>query len=146
VTSIARELAALTGPLRRGILRATRTRGSLPNLPDAQVEVLRVLTHRGPLSPSDIAEALRVAKSTVSNLLKSLQSAGLVERTITASDGRVTLISASPKAMQLLRTYDSVSEAVLDDSLARLSAAERAKIGAALPLLARLSDDLAEQN
>jgi hypothetical protein len=48
--------------------------------------------------------------------------------------------------MQLLQTYDSVSEAVLDESLAHLSAAERAKISAALPLLARLSDDLAQQN
>lgn len=40
----AAELSRLLGPLRRAVLRTTRSAEDLPDLPEAQIELLRVLT------------------------------------------------------------------------------------------------------
>ncbi|MEK0098942.1 MarR family transcriptional regulator, partial [Streptomyces sp. A475] len=104
-TDTAIEFSRLLGPLRRAVIRATRTAENLPDLPEAQIELLRVLAD-GPLTPRQAADRLRVAPSTVSNLVKAMRPAGLVERTTHPDEGRTALLTATDHSADLLARYD----------------------------------------
>jgi DNA-binding MarR family transcriptional regulator len=132
---VALELGRLLGPLRRAVLRATRTAEGLPELPEAQIELLRVLTADGPLAPREVAARLRIAPSTVSNLVKALTTAGLVERTADPDDARAVVLTASARALDLLARYDRASASALARAVAELPPADRATLAAALPVL-----------
>ncbi|GAB3460187.1 MarR family transcriptional regulator [Kineococcus endophyticus] len=139
----ARRLGPLLGPLRRTVLRRSRDLAALPDLPEAQVELLRVLAGQGAQSPSGLADRLRLARPTVSNLLRTLSSTGLVDRSPGA--GRAVEVSATDHARDLLRRYDAASARTLELALERLDTADRTTLAAALPalerLLAALGDD-----
>ncbi|MCZ9343501.1 hypothetical protein NGM37_37680, partial [Streptomyces sp. TRM76130] len=63
---VASGLGGLLGPLRRAVLRSTRNAEGLPDLPEAQIELLRALaTAPDGLSPGAAAARLRIAPSTV---------------------------------------------------------------------------------
>ncbi|MFI6930140.1 MarR family winged helix-turn-helix transcriptional regulator [Streptomyces sp. NPDC050287] len=132
---VALELGRLLGPLRRAVLRATRTTEGLPDLPEAQIELLRVLTADGPLAPREVAARLRIAPSTVSNLVKALVAAGLVERTADPDDARAVVLAPSARALDLLARYDRASASALARAVADLPPADRATLAAALPVL-----------
>lgn len=139
----ARRLGPLLGPLRRTVLRRSRDLAALPDLPEAQVELLRVLADQGPQSPSGLADRLHLARPTVSNLLRTMTGTGLVDRAPGA--GRGVAVSATDHARDLLHRYDAASARTLEVALARLDADDRAALTAALPaldrLLAALGDD-----
>jgi len=138
----AASLSHLLGPLRRSLLRAAQGAGDLPDIPDAQIELLRTLAQSGGATPGALAAELGLARSTVSNLVKTMAASGLVDRSLSDSDGRSTVLSPSPAALALLDRYDRASATLLDEVFDRLSADERARIDGALPVLQRLRDEL----
>ncbi|SDQ12601.1 DNA-binding transcriptional regulator, MarR family [Curtobacterium sp. UNCCL20] len=138
----AASLSHLLGPLRRSLLRAAQGAGDLPDIPDAQIELLRTLAQSGGATPGALATELGLARSTVSNLVKTMAASGLVDRSLSDSDGRSTVLSPSPAALALLDRYDRASATLLDEVFDRLSADERARIDRALPVLQRLRDEL----
>ena len=135
-------LSGLISPLRRGLLRAARSAEHLPDIPDAQVEVLRALPADTARSPADIAGELSLSRTTVSNLLRTMEAAGLVTREADPLDGRRVEVRASIRAIGLLRRFDDASAALLAESVDALSPAERAALSAALPALERLRDEM----
>lgn len=139
----AEHVARHISPLRRAVVRRTRAAADLPDLPDAQVEVLRLLADQGPLTSGQIADALCLARSTVSNLLKALEPAGLVRRTRDGDDLRLATVGLLPRATDLLRRYDHAATATVQQGLERLDAADRAALAAAAPALERLAAAIA---
>ncbi|MBF6171944.1 MarR family transcriptional regulator [Nocardia blacklockiae] len=137
------QLSALLGPLRRAVLRRTRAAEGLPDLPEAQIELLRLLVATGGLAPGKAAAELNMAQSTISNLIRAMTAAELVDRLPVSRDGRGALLVASPRARQLLERYDRASAAMLRTALAELSEADRAAMQSALPALQRLLAALA---
>ncbi|MEV0600035.1 helix-turn-helix domain-containing protein [Streptomyces sp. NPDC050315] len=136
---VAIELGRLLGPLRRAVLRATRNAEGLPDLPEAQIALLRALSAAPEgLAPREVAARLRVAPSTVSNLVRTMTAAGLVQRVPHPHDLRTVTLTASAAALQLLERYDSASTATLARASDELPAADRAALTAALPALDRL--------
>ena len=135
-------LSGLISPLRRGLLRAARNAEHLPDIPDAQVDVLRALHADTARSPADIAEELSLSRTTVSNLLRTMEAAGLVTREADPLDGRRVEVRASARATGLLRRFDDASAALLAEAVDALPPAERAALGAALPALERLRDEV----
>lgn len=81
------QLSALLGPLRRAVLRRTRAAEDLPDLPEAQIELLRLLVATGGVAPSRAAAELNVAQSTISTLLRTMTADDLVERLPTPGTG-----------------------------------------------------------
>ncbi|MEU3892266.1 MarR family transcriptional regulator [Streptomyces sp. NPDC029041] len=134
----ATDLGRLIGPLRRAVLLRTRRAEDLPDLPEAQIELLRVLSEAGPLGPGDVASRLRVASSTVSNLVRAMTASGLVERRPSSTDLRTVTLVASPHALDLLDRYDAVSTQELRRALAALTPDGRRAIEEALPALREL--------
>ncbi|MGV9680140.1 MarR family winged helix-turn-helix transcriptional regulator [Nocardia sp. NPDC003482] len=144
-TSPEAQLSALLGPLRRAVLRQTRAAADLPDLPEAQIELLRLLVATDGLPPGRASSELKVAQSTISNLVRAMTTAGLIERRPLPSDGRGALLVASPRARDLLARYDRASSAMLREILGDLPAADRRAIEDALPALRRLLAALAEK-
>jgi len=131
-------LSRTLGPLRRAVLRATRLAEDLPDLPETHIEVLRTVADTPGLGPPAIAEQLRLARPTVSNLMKTMQRAHLIELTRDADDARRVHVTATATALELLRRYDAASEAILDAAMSQLEPDERAAVAAAVPALAKL--------
>ncbi|MFJ3030337.1 MarR family winged helix-turn-helix transcriptional regulator [Curtobacterium sp. NPDC087080] len=140
-TQVARRLSDRIGPFRRALLRTSREVADLPDLPDAQVEVMRALTG-STTTPSALAARLGLARSTVSNLVSAMESVGLVERRLAAGDGRRTELRLTPLAEERLAAYDEASAAVLVEALGRLAPEDRTALAAALPALEHLHREI----
>lgn len=135
-------LAAVVSPLRRRLLGAARSRDHLPDLPDAQIEVIRALPAGTVLAPSALADRLGVQRSTISNLLKAMERSGLVVRRAASGDGRGVEVQASDRALDVFARFDRAAAEVVADAAAGLGPADRAAIAAAIPALERLRDAL----
>lgn len=131
-------LAAVISPLRRALLAATRAEADLPELPEAQIDVIRALPRDSAKGPAEIAAQLRLSRPTVSNLLGVMEAEGLVVRTPDPSDGRRVLVRASDRALALFDRFDVASSALIAHTLAVLDDDERATLAAAVPVLERL--------
>lgn len=143
VTTTAALLVRELGPLRRTLLRRARTAADLPDLSEAQIELLRTLAAAGPLAPSELAARLRLARSTVSNLLRTLTADEFVQRR-DGADRRTVLVAVAPRATEALGRYDAAAETLLGVALERLAPADRAALAVAAPVLARLTGALDE--
>ncbi|PVE65340.1 MarR family winged helix-turn-helix transcriptional regulator [Microbacterium testaceum] len=137
IVRTAGSLAHQLGPLRRAVLRASRSAADLPDIPDAQIELMRALA-AADNTPSDLADSLGLARSTVSNLISQLEREQLVERHLVAGDGRRTRVALTPLAQARLRTFDESATRVLAEALRGLDPGDVAAITAALPALDRL--------
>ncbi|NSC21971.1 MarR family transcriptional regulator [Streptomyces albus subsp. chlorinus] len=134
----ATRIGRLIGPLRRAVLRTRRFDEALPDLPEAQIELLRTLAEDGPATPREVAGRLRIAPSTVSNLVRAMTASGLVERTPSATDLRTVRLAATPRALDLLGRYDRVSTGALRQALDDLAPESREALERALPVFAEL--------
>lgn len=134
----AARLAAVISPLRRALLAAARADAGLPELSEAQIDVLRTLPHGTVRGPAQIAAQLRLSRPTVSNLLSSMEADTLVERTPDPTDGRRVVVRASARALDLFDRFDAANSALVATASADLDDDDRAALAAALPVLERL--------
>jgi DNA-binding MarR family transcriptional regulator len=145
VTFDAARLAAVVSPLRRALLAAAREREALPDIPDAQVEVIRALPHGTVSSPSELARSLGLNRSTVSNLLAAMERSGLIARRARADDRRQVDVVASAQALGYFERFDAAGADIVSAAASALTPSELAALGAAVPVLERLRDLLVEQ-
>ncbi|MBP2329410.1 DNA-binding MarR family transcriptional regulator [Kibdelosporangium banguiense] len=128
--------------LRRSLIRAARSAGGLSALTEAHATLLRVLIVGGPLSPAQVAAKLRLARPTVSNLVRELTAGGLIERQPSAVDGRSVLLAPTQRARTQLDTFSRGRSMVLACALGEIAADDRDRLAAALPSLSRLLERL----
>lgn len=140
MTFDAARLAAVVSPLRRALLSAARHREQFPDIPDAQIEVIRALPRGAVRSPGQLSAELGLNRSTVSNLLSALEREGLVTRRVGAQDRRQVEVVSSDEALTLFDRFDAASAAIVTDAVGALSPAERDVLDAALPALEHLRD------
>ncbi|MFS0729090.1 MarR family transcriptional regulator [Curtobacterium sp. 1P10AnD] len=138
----ARRLSAEVGPFRRALLNTARRSVDLPDIPDAQIEVLRRLDADGWSSPTTLGRALGLARSTVSNLVAAMERDGLVERRLARGDGRSTEVGLTGLARQRLAVYDASAERVLVAAMEGLADGDRRVLAEAGAVLARLRQRL----
>jgi DNA-binding MarR family transcriptional regulator len=95
----------LAGRLRLAIVRTARrlrqqaSTGLSPSLTAA----LSTVETCGPLTPSELAEREAIKRPAATRIVARLEAEGLVGRATDPSDGRVTLIAATPAGRELLR-------------------------------------------
>ncbi|KQO97446.1 MarR family winged helix-turn-helix transcriptional regulator [Leifsonia sp. Leaf264] len=131
-------LAAVISPLRRVLLASARAAEKLPEIPDAQIEVIRALPRGVVSSPGELADQLGLSRSTVSNLLTLMEERGLIARRPSADDGRRVEVLASAHALTLFQKFDSASAALVAEASLSLPRADRDALAAAVPALERL--------
>ena len=83
--------------------------------------------------------------NTVSTLVQQLVEAGFVHRGPDPADRRVAVVTLTDAGSRQLADWDRAHQRRIGDALGGLPAADRTAIRAALPALARLVDQLAEQ-
>ncbi|MGO4453821.1 MarR family winged helix-turn-helix transcriptional regulator [Arthrobacter sp. RAF14] len=140
----AARLAAVISPLRRTLLAVTRSRADLPDIPDAQVEVLRALPRGTVASPGELAASLGLRRSSVSNLLAAMERAGLISRRPSPDDGRGVEVLASPDALRHFESFDATSTVVILEAVERLAPEEQVVLADAVPVLEKLRYLVAE--
>jgi DNA-binding MarR family transcriptional regulator len=135
VDRIAGDLRAGLGPLVRG-LRASGTAGELTM---SQSSVLSVLDRDGPCTASRLAAAEGITPQSMCVIVAALLERGLVSRRPDPSDGRQMTVSATPEGIEALRGLRRERSQRLARAISEgLSAAERAQLAAAIPLLERI--------
>jgi DNA-binding MarR family transcriptional regulator len=140
----AARLASVISPLRRTLLAAARAAEHLPEIPDAQIEIIRALPRGTVSGPGELAERLRLSRSTVSNLLTTMEANGLVERRPRRDSLRHVDVLATGKALDLFDRFDLASGDLVARAVATLPDGDRATLAAAVPALERLRDALTQ--
>ncbi|MGI5215846.1 MarR family winged helix-turn-helix transcriptional regulator [Plantactinospora sp. CA-290183] len=141
----AEELGAAVADLHRVLRRVTSRRTGRPPLPDAQVEVLRLVERWPGISVKEAAERLHTAANTVSTLVGELTGAGLLERDRDPENRRVVRLRLTPAARGRLADYAGHRRDLLLDALDRLDEAARRDIVRAAPQLRHLLVLLTDQ-
>lgn len=135
---------AVVSPLRRALLAAAREREGLPDLPEAQVEVLRLLPRGTTAAPGDLARLLGVRRSTISNLLATMEASGLVGRQRHSHDGRRVEVAASERALSLVERFDVAAAELVTSAVRSLPPEQQRAVADALPALEALRDHFTE--
>jgi hypothetical protein len=129
--ALAGRLARAAGRLRRRLNRQVRAGMDSDPLPEAQLEILRLVNRR--------------ASNTVSTLVHSLTGAGFVDRIADAGDGRVARLRLRPVAEVRLQRWRDRRGEILAARLSELTTGDRLLLARALPVLERIVDSLDEE-
>ncbi|MEE6261853.1 MarR family winged helix-turn-helix transcriptional regulator [Plantactinospora sonchi] len=141
VAALGTGLAEVQRVLRRSMSR----RLGRPPLPDAQVEVLRLVERRPGISVKEAAERLCTAANTVSTLVGDLVAAGLLDRERDPDNRRLVRLRLTPAAQDRIAAVTAERRDLLLRALDRLDEPARREIIQAAPHLRRLADLLVEQ-
>ncbi|MEU2773294.1 MarR family transcriptional regulator [Streptomyces sp. NPDC007162] len=139
------ETSRLASELRLAVGRVTRRLRQAHAVGDISlsgVSVLARLAADGPDSPTALAEMERVRPQAMASTLAQLEQRGLVGRTPDPADGRRSIVAVTEDGRAVLAERRSESVQRLAAVIDELSAAERATLAAALPLLGRLAERL----
>jgi DNA-binding MarR family transcriptional regulator len=120
------------------LLRRLRREDDASGLPAPQLSALSVIVFGGPITLGALATAEQVRPPTISKLVAALEASGLVERETDAGDRRIVRVNATARGAKLLQEGRQRRVASLAEALAGLTAADRAKLAQALPILERV--------
>ncbi|MCB9293557.1 MAG: MarR family transcriptional regulator [Lewinellaceae bacterium] len=91
----------------------------------SQCHALFELDRHGMMAAGELAEALRLDKSTTSRLLKSLVEKGLVKSEINGMDQRQKFFTLTPAGQEATRCNNALAEAQVEQALQLLDETER---------------------
>lgn len=138
--STADRLHSVAIHLLRGLRRVDRDTG----LSGPRLSALSVIVFRAPITLTDLAAAEQVRVPTMSRLVRTLESAGLVTRRADPADARAVLFRATPKGKRLLQAGRARRVESLEVALGRLSRSDREIVRRALDVLEPLAASLKE--
>jgi DNA-binding MarR family transcriptional regulator len=133
---------AAAASIRRSLRRQAGRPVEFGSLTGSQLELVRLVRRRPGISVADAAKELRLASNTVSTLVGQLIHAGLVVRHIDSSDRRIARLELAEEIRGKVTAWRDRRTVVFGDAIASLPPDDRLCLARALPLLARLADDL----
>ena len=101
-----------------------------------QATCLRLLAVHDGITQRDLADALHLARPTVSKMLQAMEKAGAVERRPDETDQRLTCVKLTAAGRALERDLRAVAADYVNETIGTLPEGDRRE-------LARLLDDLA---
>ena len=107
----------------------------------AQLWILQELRDAPGLRVGELATRMAIHQTTTSNLLDALEKSGYVSKSRDESDQRVVNLSLTPSGARILRKAPQPARGLLPEALAKVSAADRAKLGTGLQALLDVIDD-----
>jgi DNA-binding MarR family transcriptional regulator len=107
-----------------------------------ELAVLQRLDRTGPAAPGSLAGDEGVTSAAVAATLTSLENAGLVLRDRDPGDRRRVIVTITPAGRETLQARESASIDRIEAVLAGLTAAQRERLAAAVPLLERIATEL----
>lgn len=103
-----------------------------PEVRPAYGSILVPLFEEDELRIGELARRARLAKQTLTTMVRLLERDGLVQRQRDPADGRAFLVSLTPRARRLLPVADEVLRELDELVRSRLTANQRAALPAAL--------------
>ncbi len=119
---------------RLGILE--KSEASCCGITLAQCHALYELRRAGEMSLNDLAESLRLDKSTVSRLVDNLVNSGLVARGTDPGDRRCVTLGLTEEGRRVLAGIDKGMDAFFAEIVDQLPAEKRSQVLESLALLA----------
>jgi DNA-binding MarR family transcriptional regulator len=107
-----------------------------------ELAVLSHLKRHGTMAPSELAASEGVTAQAVAPVLTSLETRGLVTRSVDIADGRRRSIVVTEAGIELLESRDQRIARAMFDALERLTESERAVLAAAIPLLDHIATQI----
>jgi DNA-binding MarR family transcriptional regulator len=104
----------------------------------AAARVMARIQDNGPCRISDLAIQERSSQPTITNHIKRLEAAGLVQRSLDPRDARAWLIDLSPLGRQRLVEIRTRLGTNIEPMLEKLSARDRKALRAGLEVMQRL--------
>jgi DNA-binding MarR family transcriptional regulator len=130
---LASELRLAVGRLQRRLRQH-----AIGELTPSQLSALTSVEKHGPVHLGELARIERVAPPTLTKIVGHLVELDLVARTVNPADARSALLTATAAGSERLEEIRRERTAWLHDRLEGLTARERSKLEAALPVLSRL--------
>jgi len=122
-------------------LRAQRTTSGLTEavLSETQLAALSALEKHHSMTPGELAEHEKVQPPSMTRVIAVLEERNLVRRTPHPTDRRQAVLTVTEDGRALVQRVRRRKDAWLARHLAELTAAERATLRAAVPILEKLS-------
>lgn len=121
------------------LLRTLRRVDDETGLTAPRLSVLSVLVFAGPRTLGQLAKAEQVRPPTMTRLIAALEEDGYVKRITDATDGRVTIISATKKGEALMWLGRSRRVEALAARLDKLSSRDVQELGHAAAMIERVA-------
>jgi DNA-binding MarR family transcriptional regulator len=134
-------LRAAIGRLSRRLRHTAASSGLSPS----EISVLLTIAKRGPLHLRELAEIEAINPTMLSRIAGRLSELGLISRSADPTDRRAALVEATTAGKRIRKRIHRERTEVLEERLGALSDRERATLAAALPLLERLAESIAER-
>lgn len=132
IAQLASQLRAISSPLARALRDADG-----PLSPTVASVFASVFRH-GPLTIGDLAARERLSAPTISRAVAELEVQGFVARTEDGDDRRRCFVSVTPAGTRKVDAGRAARDAWVADRIEGLSAADRQRLAAALPVLEHL--------
>jgi len=136
--SIGAEIRGTLAVLYRRI-RQTKETGDLTL---SESSALSRLQHGGPTTAATLAKLEQISPQSIGVTVASLETKGLIERSADPADGRRVILSVTSVGDATVEARRSARDQQFTRALGALSADERAQLLRAMPILARLADEL----
>lgn len=134
--TVATELSLAIGQLRRRV----RSEASPQTFNLSQLSTLVRLEQRVWATTAELARAESMKPQSMSDILKNLESAGLVKRQRHPTDGRQIQFALTDEGLALRRQRTKAKQTWLIDAISRLPEEEQEQLIAAIPLIKKLGD------
>ena len=132
---------AFSGVVRAlGLLRPDTTPCGQP-ISITEAHAISELAVAGPLTQNEIADRLRLQKSTVSRLVDQLVDERLVKRTPNPADGRSVLVALTAKGTNRADRLGAARTALFENLMGGMSASDRKVVIAGLSRLEAAARD-----
>jgi DNA-binding MarR family transcriptional regulator len=128
------------GELVGRLVRMTR-RGAVRAMGPSATSTLGTVDRCGPIRLGELAEREGITPPTLSRIVATLESDGMVERRIDPDDRRSAFLAVTPQGHEVIQELNAARGAVLADRMTRLTPDEVEQFRAVLPLVDRLVAD-----
>lgn len=125
------------------LIRWLRAVDESPRLSGPEASALAAIIYSGGLSPSALADLEQVRRPTISRTVDALAARELVERRPDTADKRAVRIIATEQGRLLWQAGQLRRVGPLTERIAALSAEERSRLEAMLPLLKQITSPAA---
>ena len=124
------------------LLRRMRQRAPEGELTLPESAAMTRLSRCGPTTSSALAKLEQISPQSIGATLQSLEAKGLITRAPDPDDGRRVILSLTDAGRGTVHSKRSARTEQLTRALAKMSADERSRLLAAVPVLERLSGEL----
>lgn len=105
------------------------------DVPAAQALCLKELGHHDGITQRDLAELLMVSRPNVTVMLKKMEKAGLVERSVDEADQRYTRIHLTARGVEMHNSMHRAIDDITAETIGALSEKDQAELARLLGLL-----------